>query len=53
MIGSVLNKDPNERLYGGLALTTLAAHKGANIIRTHDVGPTMDVIDMVYALHST
>ncbi len=53
MIGSVLNKEPNERLYGGLALTTLAVHKGANIIRTHDVAPTQDVIDMVYALDST
>ena len=50
MIGAVLNKDSNERLFGGLALTALAIQKGANIIRTHDVSPTKDVIDMVYAL---
>ena len=52
MIGKVLNKDPNNRLYGGLALTTLAVNKGTNIIRTHDVSPTKDVIDMLYALNS-
>ncbi len=53
MIGTVLNKEPIERLYGGLALTTLAIQKGANIIRTHDVAPTKDVIDMIYALNTT
>ena len=50
MIGALLNNETDERLYGGLALASLALDRGANIIRTHDVGPTQDVVDIVYAL---
>ena len=50
MIGALLNNETDERLYGGLALASLALDRGANIIRTHDVGPTQDVVDSVYAL---
>ncbi len=35
---------PEERLYGTLALTSIAVLSGAHIIRTHDVLPTKDVI---------
>lgn len=50
MIGQVINKPFDERLHAGLALTTLAVLKGANIIRVHDVAPTVDVIKMTRAV---
>lgn len=43
-IGKILNLPPNERLYGTLAATSIAILRGANIIRTHDVRETFDVI---------
>lgn len=50
MIGALLKNETDERLYGGLALASLALERGANIIRTHDVGPTKDVVDIYSAL---
>jgi dihydropteroate synthase len=50
LIGRVLGRGPSERLYGGLGLAALAVSKGARIIRTHDVAPTLDVIRMVSAV---
>lgn len=49
-IGRVLGRGVNERLYGGLGLAALAVTMGARVIRTHDVGPTRDAIDMVSAV---
>ena len=40
-IGSLLNQqDPEDRLAGSLAATTIAVYNGANLIRTHDVQET-------------
>jgi dihydropteroate synthase len=50
MIGTVLNKPVDERLYGSLALAALAVAKGASIIRVHDVEQTVDVIKMIAAV---
>jgi dihydropteroate synthase len=47
VIGKVLGKTVNDRLYGGLGLAALTVASGARIIRTHDVGPTRDAIRMV------
>ena len=53
MIGNTLNKPLNERLYGGLAVAVLAFERGASIVRTHDVGATVDALQMTQAvLHS-
>ena len=50
-IGKVLgHQDPAERLPGSLAATTVAVLNGAQLVRTHDVGPTRDVIRMAEAL---
>jgi len=49
-IGRVLGRTTDERLYGGLGLAALAVSMGARIIRTHDVRPTRDAIDMVSAV---
>ncbi len=49
-IGRILGRPTDERLYGGLGLAALAVSWGARIIRTHDVAPTRDAIDMVSAV---
>lgn len=49
-IGKVLQRNVEERLYGGLALTSLALANGASIIRTHDVAATVDVLRMTEAV---
>lgn len=48
MIGLVLDKPVDKRLYGGLALTNIAVMQGAQIIRTHDVAATADVVKMTW-----
>jgi dihydropteroate synthase len=50
VIGKILGKAVDDRLYGGLGLASLAVAGGARIIRTHDVGPTLDAIRMVSAV---
>ena len=40
MIGNLLNKDVDQRLYGSLAATLISIYNGANIIRTHDIRET-------------
>ncbi|HEY6619418.1 MAG TPA: dihydropteroate synthase [Steroidobacteraceae bacterium] len=50
VIGKILGKNVNDRLYGGLGLTALAVANGARIIRTHDVGPTVDAVRSVSAV---
>ncbi|MEC6797523.1 dihydropteroate synthase [Photobacterium sp. S4TG1] len=44
MISKLLNKPPVECVAGSLACATIAAMKGAQIIRVHDVQETIDVI---------
>ena len=53
MIGAILNNETGERLYGGLALAAIAVTQGANIIRTHDVGPTSDAVAVAYAVSAS
>jgi dihydropteroate synthase len=50
VIGKILGKAVDDRLFGGLGLAALAVSNGANIIRTHDVGPTRDAIRTVSAV---
>ncbi len=53
MIGKVLGRSVDERLYGTLALAVYAVLKGASILRVHDVGPTSDVLKMVSAVRES
>ena len=46
MIGMVLDRPVGERLPGGLSLSAIAVYKGARILRSHDVRPTLDAISM-------
>lgn len=52
MIGQILGKDVGERLYGSLALASLAVAKGARILRVHDVAETVDVVTMIAAVEA-
>lgn len=51
-IGEVLGKPAKDRLFGSLAATAIVVHKGAHIIRTHDVAQTLDIIRMASAIRS-
>ncbi len=50
MLGAVIERPEAERMNGALALTAIAVYKGANILRTHDVGPTLEAIRMAEAV---
>jgi dihydropteroate synthase len=41
-----------DRLHGGLAAAVLAATRGASLIRTHDVQPTVDALRVYQAVHA-
>ncbi len=50
MIGLVLDVPVEQRLYGSVAVASLAAVAGAQLIRVHDVKPTADALKMVAAV---
>jgi dihydropteroate synthase len=50
VIGKIIGRGLEERLYGGLGLAALAVMNGARVIRTHDVRPTWDAIRSVSAV---
>ena len=50
MLGTILDKPVDERLYGSLAVAALAAWQGADIIRVHDVAESADVIKVITAV---
>jgi len=43
-IGDLLNRFPEDRLAGSLAVTLMLLKLGASVVRTHDVAQTLDVI---------
>lgn len=47
------SKDPGQRLEAGLAAAVLAAERGVELIRTHDVGPTVRALAVVHAAGRT
>ncbi len=56
-IGSVLSKNTTpvpvqERLFGSLGATAVAAIQGAAIVRTHDVRPTVEMLNLLSATFS-
>ena len=52
MVGSVLDKPVDQRLYGSLALAVMALERGGKIIRVHDVAQTMDALKMFEAVQT-
>ena len=49
-VGKILNKDPQDRLYGSIAAETISVLNGADIIRTHNVSQTKDAISVAQKL---
>lgn len=50
MLGQITGRDVTERLPASLAAATIAAIKGASIIRAHDVRETVDAVKVVTAM---
>jgi dihydropteroate synthase len=48
-VGAPLERPVDERLYGSLAAAGIAVFNGADIVRAHDVAPTMDVVRIAHA----
>jgi dihydropteroate synthase len=44
---AVGTKEPGERLEAGLAAAVLAAERGVELVRTHDVGPTVRALALI------
>jgi dihydropteroate synthase len=49
-IGTILDAPVTERLYGSLAGAVIAAWQGAQILRVHDVKPTVQALQICYAV---
>jgi dihydropteroate synthase len=52
MLGAITGRDVSERVVAGAAAALLAVQRGANVIRTHDVGVTRDVLRLWAALEA-
>ncbi len=50
MLGHITGRDVSERLPASLAAATIAAIKGASIVRVHDVRETVDALKVVAAM---
>lgn len=50
MIGALLGNEVSERLYGSIALATIAVLKGAVLVRAHDVRATVDALKIYNAV---
>lgn len=51
MIYRLLDTSPQEALNGTSVLNTIALHKGANILRVHDVKECVEVVKIVRKMH--
>ncbi|MBK5967458.1 dihydropteroate synthase [Thiorhodovibrio winogradskyi] len=50
MLGAVTGAEVSQRLPAGLAAAVMAVERGAAIVRTHDVAPTVQALEMVRAV---
>jgi dihydropteroate synthase len=50
MLGRILDKPAEERVYGSIALAVMAVLNGAHIVRAHDVAATVDALKTVNAM---
>jgi dihydropteroate synthase len=49
-VGRITGRPPGDRVHGSVALAMMAVLNGANIVRVHDVGPTIDALKTVVAV---
>ena len=52
MIGNLLQRKIDQRLAGNIAVATVAAQKGAQIIRVHDVKETVDAVKIMNIINA-
>ena len=50
MIGNLLDKSLDKRLFGSLSAAAISLIKNAKIIRTHDIRETKITIDLINSL---
>ena len=50
MIGTILDKPVDQRLFGSVAVAVMAFERGASIIRVHDVEETVDALKVASAV---
>jgi dihydropteroate synthase len=50
MVGALTGRGADDRLAGSLAAAVVAVERGARIIRAHDVGETVDALEIVAAV---
>jgi len=50
MIGTILNKPVDQRIIGSVAMAMLAAQRGVQILRVHDVAATADALKILKVL---
>ena len=53
MISSVLDRPPEQRMVGSVALALMAVERGARIVRVHDVAATFDALSMWQTIRHT
>ncbi len=52
MVGNLLQREIDQRLAGSVAVATVAAQKGAQIIRVHDVKETVDAVKVINIINA-
>lgn len=50
VLGQVVGSSVDERIHAGIAASVVSVMKGANIVRVHDVKPTIDALKIVQAV---
>jgi dihydropteroate synthase len=53
MLGTITGKPPRERVHASVAAALFAVHRGARIVRVHDVAATRDALAVWAALAGT
>jgi dihydropteroate synthase len=53
MLGELTGRAVKERMAGSVSLALLAAERGANIVRVHDVGATRDALRILQAVQNS
>ena len=51
MLGKITGRDAGERVFASVAAAVMAAERGANIVRVHDVAATRDALAVLNAVN--
>jgi dihydropteroate synthase len=52
MLGDLIDKPVDQRVYASVAAAVIARNKGAQLFRVHDVSPTRDALALCDALNN-